>query len=370
MICYSVSNQVPDLSESLKDSVHMSFKVGIVGLPNVGKSTLFKAVTKKQVESENYPFCTIDPNIGVVEVPDRRLEAISRISSSERTVHTTIEFVDIAGLVRGAHQGRGLGNKFLAHIREVDAIVEVTRGFEDNNVIHTENGVNPERDKEIIDFELMVADLQTVDGLIEKFGKDLAKDNESFLKVNTLKKAKEFLEKEKPLRDMELSAKEREAIKEFNFLTNKPIIHLKNVDGVPGNKEEDFLKINAKMEAEMAGLSEKDMEEYMKAVGLKESGLSKLIRKSYNSLNLVSFFTSGEKETRAWTVKKGSLAPAAAGKIHSDFEREFIRAEVANTDEFIKHEGWSNLREVGKVKDKGKHYEVQDGDIIFFKTSA
>lgn len=348
----------------------MSFKIGIVGLPNVGKSTLFKAITKKQVESENYPFCTIDPNVGVVKVPDERLDKVSSVTGSAKTVYTTVEFVDIAGLVKGAHEGRGLGNKFLSHIREVDAIAEVLRVFGDEDVFHTEGGVDLERDRGIIGFELLAADLQVVEKLIEKFERTKKSDKEVAQKTEVLKRMKTFLEEERPLRELELKEEEREAVKEFNFLTMKPVIRIKNVDERTAEEEGDHITINAKLEAELSSVPEKELEEYMKNFGMKESGLDKLIKKSYQVLDLISFFTSGEKETKAWTVKRGATAPVAAGKIHSDFEKNFIRAEVASAEEFIKHGGWTTLREEGKVKDRGKDYVVRDGDVIFFKTGA
>ncbi len=348
----------------------MSFKIGIVGLPNVGKSTIFKAITKKQVEAENYPFCTIDPNVGVVEVPDKRVEALSQISNSEKTIHTTVEFVDIAGLVKDAHKGRGLGNRFLSHIREVDAIVEVLRDFEDKNVAHTQEGIGVERDKQIIDFELMIADIQLIDKVLMKIEKDARSgDKESTVKLSVLQKAKNFLEKEKMLKDLVLEEKEKEAIKEFNFLTDKPIIYLKNIDlRVEGyDEKDDYIQINAKIEEEVADLKEEEKKEYLQSLNIKQSGLDKLIKKSYQALDLISFFTSGEKETRAWTVERNSLAPVAAGRIHSDFEKYFIRAEIISYDDFIECNGWSGGKEKGKVKDKGRDYIVKDGDVIFFK---
>ena len=343
----------------------MSFKIGIVGLPNVGKSTLFKAITKNQVGAENYPFCTIDPNVGTVKVPDERVDKLAEISGSKKTIHTTIEFVDIAGLVKGAHEGKGLGNKFLSHIREVDAIVEVLREFKDSDVSHVEGGIDLERDKDIIDVELIMADLEMTEKALSKARGD-TRNKQTKLKIKTLEKIKEFLEDENFIVDLNLSEKEREVIKELDFLTNKPVIYLKNVDNPKSNG--DFLEINAKIESELAGFSKEESKKYLESYNIDESGLDKLIRKSYEKLNLISFFTSGEKESRAWTVKKGSKAPVAAGRIHSDFEEGFIRAEVVSYEDFIRYDGWTGAKEEGVARDKGKDYIVKDGDVIFFKT--
>ena len=343
----------------------MSFKIGIVGLPNVGKSTLFKAITKNQVGAENYPFCTIDPNVGTVKVPDARVEKLSEISNSEKTIHTTVEFVDIAGLVKGAHEGKGLGNKFLSHIREVDAIVEVLRDFDDPDVSHVEGTIDLERDRDIIDVELIMADLEMTEKALKKTqGETQSKEKE--LRLKTLTRIKSFLEEENLIIDLELGEREREAVKELDFLTDKPVIYLKNVDKPSDDGE--FLEINAKIESELAGFSREEAREYLKSYDINESGLNKLIRKSYEALDLISFFTSGEKESRAWTVKRGSRAPTAAGRIHSDFEEGFIRAEVVSYEDFVKFSGWVGAKEEGVARDKGKDYVVQDGDVIFFKT--
>ncbi len=329
----------------------------------MGKSTLFEAITKSRVEAENYPFCTIDPNLGTVKIPDERVEKLAEVSDSEKIIHTTVDFVDIAGLVKGAHEGKGLGNKFLAHIREVDAIVQVLRDFEDSEVAHVEGSINLERDRDIIDIELIMADLQMVEKAIQRTRKE-TKSKEKELKLNTLNKIKGFLEEEKPINEIELQEREREAVKELDFLTDKPIIYLKNVDQP---SEGDILEINAKMESEVAGFSKEEASQYLKSYGIEESGLDKLIKKSYQALNLISFFTSGEKETRAWTVEKGSVAPIAAGRIHTDFKKRFIRAEVVDYRDFIDYGGWVGAKKEGVVRDKGKDYTVCDGDVIYFK---
>ncbi len=346
----------------------MSFKVGIVGLPNVGKSTLFKAITKKQVEIENYPFCTIDPNVGVVEVPDKRLDNLSCVSKSLKTVHTTIEFVDIAGLIEGASIGKGLGNKFLSNIREVDAIVQVLRDFEDKDVFHVEGNIDFRRDKDTIDIELMASDLQVIEKTMHKLKRDARSgDKEKVLKMETLQKAKQFLEEEKMLHKLPLEEKEKKAIKEFSFLTLKPMIYVKNVNEEDIGESKEFLSMNAKIEAELADMPEEEIKKYLQSFGIKESGLDKLIKESYKSLNLISFFTSGKEESRSWTVEKNSPAPVAGGRIHSDFEDYFIRAEIVKYDDFIECNGWSEARKQGKAQDKGKDYIIQDGDVVLFK---
>jgi ribosome-binding ATPase YchF (GTP1/OBG family) len=336
-------------------------KVGIVGLPNVGKSTLFKALTKKSVDASNYPFCTIDPNVGVVAVPDNRLEKLSEISKSAEIIPTTIEFVDIAGLVKNAHKGEGLGNQFLSHIREVDAIVEVLRDFENSDITHIEGSINPERDKDIISLELIMADLETVNKRLDKISKDAKSGDKITLKIlEILKRIKENLEQEKWTNELSFTDEEKLLIRDLNLLTLKPLIYVFNVTET--EKQENGIFINAKQESELAELSEQELQE----LGVERTGLDKLIQVSYDILNLITFFTSGEKETRAWTVKKNSKAPQAAGKIHGDFEKGFIRAEVASYEDFINNNGWHGIKESGKMHLEGKDYEVQDGDVIYF----
>jgi len=349
----------------------MSFKVGLVGLPNVGKSTLFRAITKKQVVVENYPFCTIDPNVGTVMVPDQRLEALAKISGSKKTIGTTIEFVDIAGLVKEAHKGKGLGNKFLSHIRGVDAVVQVLRGFEDKDVSHVEGEVDWERDKKIVDLELIIADLEMVEKITEKLSREVKSgDKKTKLKLDTLEKVKEFLKEEKKIKDIELEKEEREMVEEFDFLTLKPTIYLKNTDKEKTKEETDnTLQVNAKIEDEVAELSPDEAREYLKSFGIEESGLSTLIRKCYEALSLISFFTFNDKETRAWTVERDSDVLVAAGKVHSDFRDNFIRAEVIFWRDLVDLGDWTKAREEGEIKDKGKDYIVQDGDVIFFKVN-
>ena len=354
-------------------------QVGIVGLPNVGKSTLFKALTKKQVDTANYPFCTIDPNVGVVAVPDERLEKLSAVSHSEKIIPATIEFVDIAGLVKNAHKGEGLGNQFLANIREVDAIVEVIRDFQDENVIHVEGSVNPERDKDIIHLELIMADLATVEKRIRSAEHEIKSGDKNALKLfGTLKIIKKTLEQGRLANEIGLTDEQKKSVKELGLLTLKPIIYVKNIDdALQSNTPDtlspntsDIISINAKLEAELADLPETELKEYLKELNITVTGLDKLITASYNILGLITFLTSGPKETRAWTIKRGAKAPEAAAVIHTDFEKGFIRAEVCNWQDFIKYDGDLGVKEKGLMRLEGKDYTIQDGDTIYFRVST
>jgi len=347
----------------------MSFAIGIVGLPNVGKSTLFKALTKKSVDIANYPFCTISPNVGVVTVPDARLDALAKISQSAKIIPTVVEFVDIAGLVKGAHKGEGLGNKFLSNIREVDAIAHVVRAFADPNVIHVAGKVDPQSDRETINLELIFADLQVIDKrLQEENRKAKGQDKTAVATVAVLTKLKATLEQGKPARELELTPEEIISIKSFNLLTRKPVLEISNVDEdkatveIPGT-----VVISAKIEAELADLDDSERVAYLKELGLKESGLDQLTRAAYVALGLLTFFTSGPKETRAWTVRRGAKSPEAAGKIHSDFERGFICSETINWKDLVDSGGEVNAKAKGLMRTEGKEYVMQDGDVVVFR---
>lgn len=359
-------------------------KIGIVGLPNVGKSTMFNSITKAGAECANYPFCTIEPNVGMVAVPDVRLDNLTKMYNPQKTTHAVIEFVDIAGLVKGASKGEGLGNKFLSHIREVDAIAEVVRCFEDSNIVHVDGNINPLRDIETINFELIFADIDTVDKRMEKAVKLLKADKKYQVEIDALNKIKELLEAGKPARNVSLTEEEQETVKDLFLLTSKPIIYIANVeeDQIANIENDENVKevqkiakeehtkcipLCAKIEEELTSLDEADKKEMLEALGLKESGLDTVIRESYDLLGLMSFLTAGEPEVRAWTIKKGTKAPEAAGKIHSDIQRGFIKAEIVSYEDLIREGSMVAAREKGLVRSEGKEYVMQDGDIVLFK---
>jgi len=353
---------------------HM-LQVGIVGLPNVGKSTLFKTLTKKQVDCANFPFCTIEPNVGVVEVPDERMQQLANISHAAKIIPTAIEFVDIAGLVKGAHKGEGLGNKFLSNIRTVDMIVHVVRAFDDTNVHHVDGSVDPVRDVETIETELAMADIDTVDRRLNnvqskmKAGKTKDLENEE----SALKKLLEAVSQGKLANTVELTEDEEATLKDLLLLTRKPILYVVNVAEDSATKSfplSPSISLSVKIESELVDMPPEEQKEFLHELGLEQSGLDRLIKKCYESLNLITYFTSGEKETRAWTIKRGTKAPQAAGVIHTDFEKAFIRAEVVAAKDFIEFGGEAGARDVGKFRVEGKEYVMQDGDVVHFRVGV
>ena len=357
-------------------------KLGIVGLPNVGKSTLFNSITKAGAECANYPFCTIEPNVGVVPVPDERLDNLAKMYNPEKVTHAVIEFVDIAGLVKGASKGEGLGNKFLSHIRETDAICEVVRCFEDSNIVHVDGSINPVRDIETINLELIFADLETINKRLDKAKKNLKASKKYQEEVDLLEKIKENLENGISVRALDFNEDEEKMVKEMFLLTSKPILYIANVSEeqlenaendplvqkvkeYASKENADVIPLCVKIEEELSSLDDDDKNEMLEALGLEESGLDKVIKKSYDLLGLMSFLTAGEPEVRAWTIKKGTKAPQAAGKIHSDIERGFIKAEIVSYDDLMNCGSMAVAREKGLVRQEGKDYIMQDRRYCF-----
>ena len=358
-------------------------KLGIVGLPNVGKSTLFNAITKAGAEAANYPFCTIEPNVGVVAVPDERLKVLTDMYNAKKTIHTTIEFYDIAGLVKGASRGEGLGNKFLGHIREVAAIVHVVRCFDDPSVVHVDGKINPASDIDTINMELILSDMELLERRITKTTKNLKGDKSLQKELDILNKVNDFLGEGKSARAMELTDEEAEFVKSLDLLSYKPVIYVANVSEEDAAAEDneyiaqvrkiadeegsDVVVVCAGIEAEISELDDEEKAMFLEELGIAESGLDKLVKASYHLLNLISFLTAGEPEVRAWTVTKGTKAPQAAGKIHTDFEKGFIRAEVVSFDDLVNNGGMTGAKEKGLVRLEGKDYVMNDGDVVVFR---